>query len=52
MKITGEYKQCPDCDRPFQRRYPPRTPMTVGRRDGRVEITPHYDDCRWVPDGE
>lgn len=47
VRITGEYKQCPQCEKPYEKSYPPRTPMTVGRRKGLVEITPHTDTCPW-----
>lgn len=50
MKIEGQYKQCPTCQRPYERKgYPKGTPMTTSRVRGvGYLITPHTPDCRWV----
>lgn len=53
VKITGEYKQCPDCQRPYEKDYPRGTAFTFGRRGNHVmELTPHDDDCEWAADDD
>lgn len=49
VKITGEYKACPQCERPYEKKYPRQTPFTIGRRRGLVELTPHEADCAYAP---
>jgi len=50
MKITGEYKQCPTCRRPYERKgYPKGTTLSTNWQRGvGYLITPHEPDCRWA----
>lgn len=53
VKISGEYKQCPICQRPYEKSYPRGTDFTIGRRGKRiVELTPHEDGCTWAADDD
>lgn len=45
VKITGEYRQCPECERPYEKDYPHDTAFTIRRWVQKVELTPHHDDC-------
>jgi crossover junction endodeoxyribonuclease RusA len=51
VKITGEYKRCPDCKRPYLPRYPRGTDYTINRPNRfTVQLTPHEPTCKWAAD--